>query len=139
MTSVPSPFPPNEPVEGAAAPAPVPDTLARELHDSVAHILNRMVLDLERFHLDPKDPYLAAERVERMEVAGHQALRDLRQVLDELGAAPGPADDVVPRLWTLMRRLESETGIHASLRISPAWPARLGARTALQLLGFMEE
>ena len=82
MTSVPSPFPPNEPVEGAAAPAPVPDTLARELHDSVAHILNRMVLDLERFHLDPKDPYLAAERVnvDRLDVI--EVHRDIGDVAE---------------------------------------------------------
>src|SRR5436190_769840 len=134
MMSVPSQNPGTGPANGSAVvPAPVPDVLARELHDSVAHVITRLVVDLERFHLDPVDPYLAAERMERMEVAAYQALHDLRQALDELGAAPATTDDLVPRLWMLLRAFEAETGRRAALRVSSTWPARLSATTIRQV------
>jgi signal transduction histidine kinase len=96
--------------------------LARELHDSVGHALNVVVLHAgaARRVLDKK-PELAGEALGSIETAGRQALADIERMLgilraDEsasLEAAPG-----VDQLETLVQQVR-EAGLPVTLSLEP--------------------
>ena len=95
--------------------------LARELHDSVGHALNVVVLHAGAAQrIIEKKPELAREALESIETAGRQALGDIERMLGIL-RAPGeaPAVDVTPGMGQLETLCEQvrEAGLPVDLTV----------------------
>jgi signal transduction histidine kinase len=116
--------------------------IARELHDVVAHGVSLMTVQAGAAKtVASADPQAAAQAMAAVELAGREALGQLRDLLavlrpdrarEELGPQPGLAD--VPRLLDQFR----EAGLQVSLELDPA-PGGLPARVDLFAFRILQE
>jgi signal transduction histidine kinase len=68
-----------------------------------------------------------------------RALQSARPVLYDRREESALDTDLVPRVRTLLDRLEAGTGIHATLRVSVVWPSSIPVVVAHNLYGIVEE
>lgn len=116
--------------------------IARELHDIVAHQVSLMTVQAGAAKtIADTDPEAAASAMNAVEVAGRQALDELRHLLgvlrpdsdnDELGPQPGRSD--LPRLVEEIKR----AGLHVSL-LQDDTQRRLPARIELAIFRIVQE
>jgi signal transduction histidine kinase len=116
--------------------------IARELHDVVAHGVSLMTVQAGAAKtVASADPQAAAQAMAAVELAGREALGQLRDLLavlrpdrssEELGPQPGLAD--VPRLVDQFR----EAGLQVSLELGPV-PTGLPARVDLFAFRIVQE
>ena len=112
--------------------------LARELHDGVVQTLTAMVIDLE--HLKGEQGGVGIlPRLEMLQWWTRSALSDLRDLLREVRSEPCDVHDFEVQVAALVRRLETTTGVHGRLVVSPSWPGALPAHRAFDLYRIVEE
>ncbi len=129
-------------VEAEKAVATERTRIARELHDIVAHQVSLMTVQAGAAKtIVDTDPAAAAEAMGSVEVAGRQALDELRHLLgvlrpdrdnDELGPQPGRAD--LPRLIAEIER----AGLEVDLTPDQS-RRRLPARVELAIYRIIQE
>lgn len=129
-------------VEAERAVAAERTRIARELHDIVAHQVSLMTVQAGAAKtIADTDPDAAAKAMQSVEVAGRQALDELRHLLGvlrpdsengELGPQPGRAD--LPRLIDEIRR----AGLEVSL-VHDGDQRRLPARIELAVYRIVQE
>ncbi len=115
--------------------------LARELHDSVGHALNVVVLHAgaARRVLDTK-PALAAEALGSIETAGRQALTDIERMLGILRAEEDVSLDSAPgldQIAVLVTQVQ-EAGLPVELSVEPG-PGDLPASVDLTTYRIVQE
>jgi two-component system sensor histidine kinase UhpB len=113
--------------------------LARELHDTVAQVLTRMVVEMENFKLDLGGQEQVVERVGRLQESTREALAGIRQALYDLRREPTIEVDFVPGLHELVRRFSEVTGIRSGLSVAAGWPQQLSSVVAHHLFRVAEE
>ncbi|MEM7500446.1 MAG: sensor histidine kinase [Pseudomonadota bacterium] len=119
--------------------------IARELHDIVAHQVSLMTVQAGAAKtIADADPQAAASAMDAVEVAGRQALDELRHLLGvlrpesttdgeaDLGPQPGRAD--IPRLIEKLERAGLDVTLHQSNADS-----RLPARIELAIFRIVQE
>lgn len=129
-------------IEAERAVAAERTRIARELHDIVAHQVSLMTVQAGAAKtIADSDPQAAANAMSAVEVAGRQALDELRHLLDvlrpdsendELGPQPGRAD--LPRLIEEIER----AGLQVSLVLDDG-QHRLPARIELAIYRIVQE
>lgn len=129
------------PVEFAEAiEADVKRYIARELHDEVVQTLTTMLLDMERFKREQFGRVSVLEEVNSMQHSVRSALDQIRTVLFDLRNQPLTTTDFVDSVrMDLAENFEPYTGVRVELSVSPAWPAALPARAALNLQRAIQE
>lgn len=129
-------------VEAERAVAAERTRIARELHDIVAHQVSLMTVQAGAAKtIADSDPQAAARAMSAVEVAGRQALDELRHLLgvlrpdsenEEMGPQPGRAD--LPRLIEEVER----AGLAVSLLLNDGHQ-RLPARIELSIYRIVQE
>ena len=129
------------PVEFAEAiEADVKRYIARELHDEVVQTLTTMLLDMERFKQEQFGRVSVLEEVTSLQGSVRSALDQIRTVLFDLRNQPLTTTDFVDSVRIdLAENFEASTGLKVDLNVSPAWPAALPARAALNLQRAIQE
>jgi signal transduction histidine kinase len=108
-------------------------SLARELHDVVAHQLSAIAVQAGAARLaSAADPRAAAEAIEAIERQARGGLAELNVLVRELRPS-GPADLDLPRLGDLpgLVRRARDSGLRAELRVEgEPWPLAAGVELA---------
>jgi len=129
------------PIEFAEAiEADVKRYIARELHDEVVQTLTTMLLDMERFKREQFGRLSVLEEVSSLQESVRVALDQIRSVLLDLRNQPLTTTDFVDAIrHDVAQQFEARTGVRVTLNVSPAWPAALPARAALNLQRAIQE
>lgn len=115
--------------------------IAREMHDVVAHSLSVMVSQAEGGRLAARrDPAITLPVLATIATTGREALTEMRELLDVLGAPDNPERDRTPQpalsdLDALVDRVrDSGTPIDVTVGGTPGELGRLGELTAYRVI-----
>jgi signal transduction histidine kinase len=112
--------------------------LSRELHDQVVSRLATILVEMELARRRP-DGEAGRRELENYQDSIRETLASLRRVLCQLRGDPWQTEGFGARLQRLLRHFQERTGIKAQIEQDPAWPLRLSARSAHELLGIVEQ
>ncbi|HET7465189.1 MAG TPA: ATP-binding protein [Candidatus Dormibacteraeota bacterium] len=111
--------------------------MARELHDGPIQSLTESVLQLEGYRVAAANPTMRSA-ISDLEERLHVALMSLRHLISDL-RGEAPDEDIAAQVREMAGRYQSSAGIEIAVVVSPAWPARLNATVALNLMRVVQE
>lgn len=93
--------------------------LARDLHDTLAHSLSALTVQLEALRsLLAHDPAAARDMAGEISALARQGLKESRQAIQALRTGPAEALGLTGALQDLLESFQARSGIHASLRVA---------------------
>jgi signal transduction histidine kinase len=123
----------------SAAEVYVRQWLARELHDSVAQELTRMVIEIEQVKADQAGRRGALEALDSLQVTTRKVLANVRQTLLTLRDEPTGGLEVDVWLRALLERFQAVTAIETRLLGEESWPRPISTHASINLCRIVEE
>ena len=118
---------------------PIELRLARELHDSVAQIMARMVIDLENFKRNQSGNVVALSTIADLQGSARQVLANLRDVLTDLRKEPKQDEGLVNSIGTLLEAMTDRIGLAHEFIPAADWPRSLPSTTSQHIYRIVEE
>lgn len=123
----------------SAAEVYVRQWLARELHDSVAQELTRMVIEIELVKAEQAGRRGALEALDSLQVSARKVLANVRETLLTLRGEPTGGLDVEVWLHALLAQFQAETDIEMRLLGEESWPKPISTHASINLSRIVEE
>jgi signal transduction histidine kinase len=123
----------------SAAEVYVRQWLARELHDSVAQELTRMVIEIELVKAEQAGRRSSLEALDSLQVTTRKVLANVRDTLLTLRGEPTAGLDVDVWLQALLEQFQAETGTETRFLGVGSWPKRISTHASINLSRIVEE
>jgi signal transduction histidine kinase len=107
----------------------VRESIARDLHDTVAQSLTTMLVEMEGFKAAQYGRASVIKSLDDLQVMARQALDDLRDTLYDLRDQSLYENDFLGRLDHVMATFTSRTGVTATRSFSDSWHTQKLTRT----------
>src|SRR5438874_4737494 len=123
----------------SAAEVHVRQWMARELHDTAAQGLQRMLMDMERVKAEQVGRSEIVEEIDKLQESTRAVLGDLRRSLHALRAEDQGARQLTEWLPALVSNFQTQTGIEARVVGARSWPSPLSTHAAINVCRIVEE